>query len=160
MELAFGLIIGLVVGIAATAGIMIAMMRRSMVLESQSAHDFDETVELLEKQIEEAGWSSPGTWNLAEAAAKKGVDMGRKIVNISLCKAPYAKRVLDEKPPMSAMMPCTLSVYTKPDGNTYIAKLNSRMMGKMMGGTIAEVMGGNVAEEEEQMLGPVVNPAE
>jgi len=108
--------------------------------------------ELLVERIRDAGWSSPGTWNLREAAAKKGVEFGRDVTNLSLCRAPYAKRVLDERPEMSAMMPCTFSVYTKEDGNTYVAKLNTGLMGKLMGGDIAKVMGGHVSREEERML--------
>ena len=156
MSFAIGFVVGLLVGMGLTMALMVVMMRRSMVIEQQSAHGFDATLELLQKQIEKSGWSSPGQWDMAESAASKGVDMGRRVVNISLCNPPYAKRVLEQMPQMSVMMPCTFSVYTKADGKTYVLKLNTAMMGKMMGGAVAEVMGGYVAAEEEQILAPVV----
>lgn len=144
--------IGFVLGMLAAAGFMVVVMRRRMLVEIRSPHDHSTTLGLLEAGVRNAGWSSPGSWNLSEAASKKGVEFGREVTNLSLCQAPYAKRVLDERPEMSAMMPCTFSVYTKADGNTYVAKLNTGLMGKMMGGDIAKVMGGHVSQEEKRML--------
>ena len=42
------------------------------------------------------------------------------------------------------------------DGKVYVSELNVRLLGMMFGGTIAEVMGGKVAPEEEQILAAVV----
>ncbi len=39
------------------------------------------------------------------------------------------------------MMPCTISVYEKSDGKTYIGHMNAGLMGGMFGGDVAEVMG-------------------
>ena len=46
------------------------------------------------------------------------------------------------------MMPCTISVYEKAGGNTYVATMSMKLMGKMFGGLVAEVMGGGTEEEE------------
>jgi len=38
-------------------------------------------------------------------------------------------------------MPCTLAVYEADDGKVYISKMNTGLMGKLFGGTVAEVVG-------------------
>ena len=152
MDLWIGIGIGVLGGMLLTIGLMVAVMRSKMVIEHKSPHDVPTTLGILEGAVQNAGWTTPGQWNLAAAAAKKGIEFGREVTNLSLCKAPYAKRVLDQKPEMAVMMPCTFSVYTKADGNTYVAKMNTGLMGKMMGGEIAKVMGGHVAAEEALML--------
>ncbi len=152
MDGVLGMGVAFLLGMVVTAGLMVIVMRRMMVVEMRSPHDVPTTLALLQQEVQSAGWTSPGTWDLSAAATKHGVAFGREVTNLSLCKAHYAKRVLDQKPEMSVMMPCTFSVYTKGDGQTYVAKLNTGMMGRMMGGEIAKVMGGHVAREEERML--------
>lgn len=45
---------------------------------------------------------------------------------------------------------CTISVYEKKDGRTYIASMNAGLLGKMFGGSIAEVMGDVVAKQQQE----------
>ncbi len=48
---------------------------------------------------------------------------------------------------VSLMMPCTISIYEKSDGQTYVATMNAGLMGRLFGGTVARVMAGSVAPE-------------
>ena len=48
---------------------------------------------------------------------------------------------------LSVMMPCSIAVYEKADGKTYVSTMNSGLMGKMFGGTAAAVMAGPVAKD-------------
>jgi hypothetical protein len=50
------------------------------------------------------------------------------------------------------MMPCTISVYEKQDGKVYIAHVNAGLMGRLFGGTISEVMGGPLSDEQNQFV--------
>ena len=50
------------------------------------------------------------------------------------------------------MMPCTISVYQKSDGKTYIGTMNAGLLGKMFGGMIAEVMAGPVAADQQSFI--------
>jgi hypothetical protein len=50
------------------------------------------------------------------------------------------------------MMPCTISVYTKGDGKTYIACMNPGLMGKLFGGGVSEVMAGSVAGQQSRFV--------
>ncbi len=48
---------------------------------------------------------------------------------------------------VTVMMPCSISVYEKSDGNVYVSTMNAALMGRMFGGTVAKVMSGPVAAE-------------
>ena len=50
------------------------------------------------------------------------------------------------------MMPCTIAIYEKHDGKTYVGYMNARLVGQMFGGVIDEVMGGPVAEAQDKFL--------
>ena len=49
-------------------------------------------------------------------------------------------------------MPCTISVYEKEDGKTYIAHVNAGLMGNLFGGVIADVMSGPVSEQQNRFV--------
>jgi len=49
---------------------------------------------------------------------------------------------VDDARLVSAMMPCTISVYEKDDGNIYVAHMNAGLMGKVFGGVIAVPLAG------------------
>ena len=48
-------------------------------------------------------------------------------------------------------MPCTISVYEKSDGKTYISMMNLELMGKMYGGDV-ETMAVKLAPQMDAML--------
>ena len=47
------------------------------------------------------------------------------------------------------MMPCRVSVYATSDGTTYIARMNSGLVARVVGGLINDVMQVTSAETEE-----------
>jgi uncharacterized protein (DUF302 family) len=49
-------------------------------------------------------------------------------------------------------MPCTISVYEKSDGKAYIGSMNAGLLGKMFGGTVAEIMGEKVADDQQAFI--------
>jgi len=55
-------------------------------------------------------------------------------------------------------MPCAWGVYKGADGRVYISGMNTALVGKMFGGTIAEVMGKSVEQDERRILQSVVKP--
>ena len=52
-------------------------------------------------------------------------------------------------------MPCTIAVYQKNDGKTYIGTMNAGVMGKLFGGVISEVMAGPVSADQEAFVAAV-----
>lgn len=148
---------GVVLGILACAIGMFAMMPKMMLTVHESRFDtVEETCAALEKAIEKEGWVSPATRNMTKSMAKHGVDFPGDVRIVELCKAEYADKVLQSNPEVLTLMPCAWGVYEGTDGKIYISGMNMGLMGKMFGGTIAEVMGGSVAKDEQAMLASVV----
>ena len=69
--------------------------------------------------------------------------------SLKICQPDYAEQVLndDDARFLSVMMPCSIAVYQKSDGKTYVSTINASLMGKLFGGTAAEVMAGHVSKE-------------
>lgn len=148
---------GVVVGILACAIGMFTMMPSMMLSVHESRFGtVEETCAALEKAIEDGGWVSPATRNMTKSMAKHGVEFPGEVRIVELCKAEYADQVLQSNPEVLTLMPCAWGVYEGADGKVYISGMNMGLMGKMFGGTIAEVMGGFVAKDEQAMLASVV----
>jgi uncharacterized protein (DUF302 family) len=149
-------LLGLVLGIAITGLAVVLAMPGMMIERYESRLGLAETVAAIEEKLEAEGWSSPGTMNLNKSMAKHGVDFAPQVRLVKLCKAPYAKEVLTDARHVACLMPCTLAVYEGDDGTVYISKMNTGLMGKLSGGTVARVMGGKVGPEERKILEGIV----
>jgi uncharacterized protein (DUF302 family) len=146
---------GAAIGIIVTAVLARSMMRSKMVTPEKSAHSFEETCERIEQTVGEAdGWSFPmDSFDMAAKLAEKNALPGnlRRVKLYYVCSPPVAKRVLGDSPHLSAIMPCTWSVYETTDGQVWLSSMNIPMMSKMMGGVVGESMG-VVAEAEKRFL--------
>ncbi len=154
-----GLAIGFVVGVGVTALVGWKSMPSMMLNIHESRYqDVDRTCVELKKAIEANGWSCPAIRNMNKAMAKHGVQFDRPVRIVELCKADYAKRILTTNAEMLTLMPCAWGVYEGADGKVWISGMNTGLMGKMFGGTIAEVLGKDVAADEKAMLKSVTKP--
>jgi len=135
-----------------------AMPGMMLTVHESRYQDVDRTCEELKKAIESNGWDCPAIRDMNKSMAKHGVQFERPVRIVELCKADYAKRVLSTNPEVSTLMPCAWGVYEGPDGKVHISGMNMGLMGKMFGGTIAEVMGGQVSADERKILQAVVKP--
>jgi len=149
-------LVGLLVGAVVTGLVVVKTMPGMMIVTRPSRLGFEETVEAVQKGIEAQGWSSPATIDMNKSMAARGVTLEPQVRVVQLCKADYAKRVLETDRYVASLMPCAIAVYEGDDGRVYLSKMNTGLMGKMFGGTIAEVMGGSVARDEHAILEPVV----
>jgi len=149
--------IGFVVGIIVT-GFAVWMMAPGMMLgEIKSPYGPDKTVKMIQKEIkklnEQEGteWVNPKVKPLHKSIKKHGAGDLRPVYLVNLCEPSHAKRILegDNRKKMSVMMPCTVTVYEKSNGETYIGHMNPGIMGSMFGGVVAEVMGEVAAQQEE-----------
>jgi len=143
---------GFVVGAALAVAVVLKTMPGMMIVVRPSRLGFEETVRAVQEGLKEEGWASPGTIDLNASMAKHGVTFGPRVRIVQLCKAPYAKRVLEKHRHLAALMPCAIAVYEGDDGRVYVSKMNTGLMGRLFGGVVAEVMGGLVAREEEAIL--------
>lgn len=141
-------------GMLVMGGMVFVMMPKMMFVTKRSRYDFSETIAKLEQSIIQNEWGHKGTWLIHEDLIKKQIDFKTRIANISLCKAPYAAEILsvEKNRFVSPLMPCALSVWEGDDGQVYVSKMNTGLIGPMFGGLIAEIMGKAVSKEEVQIL--------
>jgi uncharacterized protein (DUF302 family) len=125
-----------------------------MLNETLSPYGVDETVEKIKTNALAEGWVVAGVKPLHKSVKKHGGDDLPPIMLVNLCQAQHASKILREEHSriVSVMMPCTISVYQKADGRTYIGTMNAGLMGKMFGGTVAQVMGDEVAAQQQKFI--------
>ena len=157
LRILFSFIAGLIIGFIALAGTVRLLAPSLMLTEHTSRFDtIDATTAALVESIEANGWASPAVRNMNQSMANNGVTMDQPIRIVELCNATHAKRILESNPEVSTLMPCAWGVYYGGDGSVKISGMNMSLMGKLFGGVIQEVMGGQVADEEIAILEPVV----
>ncbi len=76
------------------------------------------------------------------------------VVQISLCNLKYAQSLVDDpdSKKTSAIIPCTLAVYTKADGKTYLSRLDTRLLGIILGGSAGRIFASKIAPEQEEII--------
>lgn len=127
------------------------LMPGMMIIEYESPHGLNETVEKIKTRAIAEGWVVTGLKPLHKAVKKHINKDIAPVILINMCQADHAYNILKEdgNRVLSVMMPCTISVYEKTDGKTYIGAMNAGLLGKMFGGSIAEIMGDVVAKQQQ-----------
>lgn len=141
-------IIGSLFGLAVAMVIGIGVMPKLMLKEQVSPLSYEETLTHIQKKVMDGGWKVSALMRLDKSLAKEGKEV-LPVASMKICQPDHAEQVLldDDARFLSVMMPCSIAVYEKADGKTYISTMNSALMGRMFGGTAQKVMGGPVAEE-------------
>jgi len=126
-----------------------------MLLEVPSPLGFEATLERLEANAKELGWKVPEKWKVdfqKNLMKVTDTDIGPNRV-LKMCEPFAAVKLLvkDEYKMLAAMMPCTIAVYEKSDGKTYVAMMNLDAMGQMYGGDVLE-MTKELAPQMAEML--------
>jgi uncharacterized protein (DUF302 family) len=149
------LVVGIVIGLILAVIVGISMMRSKMVVPERSSFSFDETCARVEREVEAAeGWSFPiDSFDMSAKLTEKGAlpDNVKRIKLYFVCSPPIAKRVLGDTPKLSAIMPCSWSVYELADGSVWLSHMNIAMMSKMMGGVVGQAMSEVAAADERFM---------
>lgn len=148
------IIIGFILGIAVTGTVGWLMMPKLMLTELKSPYSVAETVEKISNNAKAEGWVVSSVQSMHKAVKQHGAGHLAPVMLINLCQPEHAYNILkeDKNKIVSVMMPCTISVYQKADGKTYIGTMNAGLLGEMFGGTVAEVMGGAVAAQQHKFL--------
>ncbi len=112
-----------------------------MALVTPSPMDFEETVEAFRDEVDEAGWSILNRNDMHEVLAERGFDVA-PVAILDVCSGQYSAQVLeeDEFRPVSAFMPCRVSIYEDSNGNVSIARMNVPAFLPMLPPGVAEVM--------------------
>jgi uncharacterized protein (DUF302 family) len=144
----FGVIVGvLLIGVAT-----LKLMPGAMIVTKESKLNFEQTVAAIERAIPENGWVVSAVNDMNKSMAKHGVEFKPRVKLIKLCNPNYAKSVLTTDRHIATMMPCTFAVWEGDDRKVYLSKMNMSLMGKVFGGNIAKVMGGDVVADEKKIL--------
>ena len=143
---------GLLAGILLTSLLAYKSAPGMMLKEAESKYNFERSVEVFEQTAKDMGWKIPTVHDMKETMRVNGYEVNSMKV-FELCHPDHAYEILslDNERIVSNMMPCRVSIYEKSDGNTYISWMNTSMMGNMMGGVIADVMGIASAESEKMI---------
>ncbi len=150
-EFIFG-IAGLVIGIVLTSFMAYKAAPGMMLKEAESKYNFEQSVAVFEQTALDMGWKIPTVHDMKETMHNFGKDV-RNAKVFELCHPEHAYEILklDDERIVSSMMPCRVSIYEKSDGKTYVSWMNTAMMGNMMGGVIADVMGIASADSESMI---------
>ncbi|NBG87812.1 DUF302 domain-containing protein [Isachenkonia alkalipeptolytica] len=150
------IVIALVAGGLLTGFTLYQSAPNAMMMEDESPYGFEETVERFKDEVEAAGWSVAGMHDMQEILDGHGFEVDR-IEIYELCSSQYSAMILEEDDEriVSPLMPCRISIYEKSDGNTYISRMNSKLMARPFGGIINEVMQ-QAADETEEILDKVL----
>ena len=137
------------------AGLAISLIGCSMgsmlIHEYPSPYDFDTTVATVVKNAEALGWEAPKIFNFQESLLTHGKPDPGHLSVIKLCSPEYASRMFasDGSKFVSVMAPCSISVYEKSDGKTYLAAMNMTLMARVIGGEVGPVLADIAADDAE-----------
>jgi len=150
---ALSMITGFVLGIALLGAVGWTAMPTMMLKEALSPYGLQETVDKISENALQAGWVVASVKPLHKSVKKHGGGDVLPVMLVNLCQAHHASSILNQDPDrvVSVMMPCTISVYQKQDGKTYIGYMNAGLLGQMFGGNVATVMG-TVAEQQQSFI--------
>ncbi len=140
----FVFILALVIGVAGTLYAIHLNMGTLLVTEVESPLGLEQTLDRLESNAKKIGWKVPGKWKANfQKNFKKivGKDIGPMRL-LKLCEPGIAADLLeaDKNKFLSVMMPCTFAVYQKSNGKVYVAMMNLKLVGTVMGGDVVTAM--------------------
>lgn len=138
-------IAGFVAGLALVAVIAVTSAKDLMFNEYESPYGVEETAARIQANMQGLsgnGWTLSGLRNPAAAVAASGTNV-LPVLLVEGCSTNYSGPLLknDNHRIFSILMPCTISVYKKDNGKTYIGTMNAALMGKLfgVGDTMAQV---------------------
>jgi uncharacterized protein (DUF302 family) len=115
---------------------------RAIVVEDATRTEFTTTLKALKEQLAADGWNLVAEINLGERLAKKNVTIPGGLVILEMTSGGNTVPLLknEETRYVSALMPCSVSVYGTSDGRVVISRMNARMMADMLDPRLAEAM--------------------
>lgn len=118
------LILGIVIGILVAVGFGFKAMPGMMLKEVKSPYSVEDTVAKIKENAKNKGWVVPSVQPLHKSILKHshGEHEIPLVMLVNLCNAEHAFHALDEDDckKVSVFMPCTISVFEKSNGDTYL----------------------------------------
>ncbi len=125
----------------------LAAEQPQFVLVMESEKSFPATVRAFKEEVSKAGWSVLNVNNMAGVLSERGFTL-HPILIMDICSGQYSARILgnDDYRPISAFMPCRVSIYRTSDGKVFVSRMNTAPFAAMMPPEVAEVMAASDAE--------------
>ena len=119
-------------------------------VEAKYRCDIDE----VEKAVTTAIPHSSGWTATPEACASLMSSEGLHITNWKLCQRVYATMLLDSEhgTKLGALLPCTFSISETRDGHLTISRLNTTLLGFILGGDAGKIYRQNITNEQEAFI--------
>ncbi len=121
---------------------------RAIVVEDVSRADFATTLNNLKEQLAADGWTLVAEINLGERLAKKNVAIPGGLVILEMTSGGNTVPLLknEETRYVSALMPCSVSVYGMSDGRVILSRMNANLLAGMLDPRLAEAMKKSAAQ--------------
>ncbi|MGK0618898.1 DUF302 domain-containing protein [Meiothermus cerbereus] len=150
------MLFGLLVLVLASVALAQTQRQPDLVLVTQSNKSFAVTVEQFKAEVKAAGWSILNYHNMAGVLSEKGFTL-HPVLIFDVCSGRYSARILakDEYRPISALMPCRVSIYQTSDGKVFIARMNAPAFAPMMPKEVGDIMIAS-SQEIEAIIAKVV----
>lgn len=136
-------LLGIVVGMVLMGLIVWKVMPSMMLIKRKSSKNFDETVAAIGDAVKKKkDWKILGVNDFQKNIREGGHGDINRIGSVALCNPRYSSRILDDdgNKKVTAFMPIEIGIYEDKSRQVYVSELNVGLLGKMFGGTIAEVM--------------------
>ena len=149
--------VGFLIGVVVLGVVAFMAAPGIMMIEDVSPLSYEDTIQTVLEASAEQGWKVPATHEISKSVNKAGYDVAPVMV-IELCQEHHAARVLveDDARIVTSMMPCRFSVYETSDGQVVVSRMNTALISKLFGGTVADVMADATADTEV-ILSSVLN---
>lgn len=149
------LISGFIAGVLLLGIVAYNVAGSFMLTEYPSPFGVEETAARIQANIqtlENRGWKLSGLRNPARAVAVAGSNVP-PVLLVEACSTNYSGPLLKEDATriLSILMPCTITVYKKDNGKTYIGIMNSALMGKLFGPKVGAIMA-EVAKDQQKFI--------
>ncbi|MDH5570434.1 MAG: DUF302 domain-containing protein [Gammaproteobacteria bacterium] len=149
----FKIISGFLVGVVFIGIMAFLFAGQFMFHEHESPFGVEETAARIQANIQskamaDNGWKLSGLRDPSKAVAAAGGNV-LPVLLIEACSTNYSGPILkdDDTRILSILMPCTITVYKKDNGKTYIGMMNAGLMGQMFGSKVGEIMGYVAADQ-------------
>lgn len=145
--------IGGLIGAAVAALALVVVFRTRFIRVAESPYDLDTTIRTLVEVLEEAdGWHTPGVRDLNELMRRHGLTFSPRIRVVEMCKASNSALILRDDRRLAALMPCAIAVYEDDDGHVWVSRMNTRLVGRLIGGPGGRVLRHEMASAQAEVL--------
>ncbi|MDQ7073665.1 MAG: DUF302 domain-containing protein [Gammaproteobacteria bacterium] len=136
------LLVAFVLGLISSVFLAKAFLPMLLVNEFKSPLPFERTLSMIEANAIEAGLDVPKEWQADRRQQYKmltGIDIGANGL-LTACDPKLGAALLkeDRYKVLSVLLPCSIAVYRKKDGRTYVATLNVEFLSFAFGGKAGE----------------------